>query len=219
MQAAAPKPPKRAVAGTTELSESAICLDQRQPMMGKRRRFMIHRNSQIRMALMVTAAAAVVVTLLNIALHVARSQATAVVISESPLLLPILAEQNRFEFILGLSASAVFLAGLFAVTVLETHKTAGAAYRITLEMERVRDGQYGSRLGLRKGDNLREIEAAFNEMSQALADRGAVDIQELEHIASVAARIENPLEAGDLARALRELADDRRKLLVSDSSD
>jgi len=219
MQAAAPNPPKRAIEATSELSESAVWLDHTQPMMGKRRRFMIHRNSQIRMALMVTAAAAVVVTLLNIALHVARSQATAVVLNDSPLLLPILAEQNRFEFILGLSASGIFLAGLFAVTVLETHKTAGAAFRIVLEMERVRDGQYGSRLELRKGDNLREIEATFNDMSQTLADRGAVDIQELEHLASVAARIENPLEAGDLARALRELADDRRKLLVSDSSD
>lgn len=221
MQASAPAPvpPPGLPPIARRNPEPDPCLRERESTLGKRRRFIVHRASQLRTALLVTATAALLLTLLNVTLHVARSQATRAVVADSPKLLPILVEQNRFELILGLAASLVFLAGLFTVAILETHRTAGSAFRISLEMARVRDGHYGSRLALRRGDNLKELGQAFNEMSRALVERGAVEAQELEHIASVAARIENPMEAGELAKALRDLADERRKLLVSDASE
>jgi signal transduction histidine kinase len=173
---------------------------------------LIHRASQLLAALIITGVALVLVVLLNLSLHSSRIQSTAAIATVSPELGSILQAQNRFELMLGIAASLVFLLGIFAVTILETHKTAGAAYHLCRELERIRDGLYGIRVKLRKGDNLREVESAFNEMSRTLAERAVVEVEELEHAASVADRVESPLEASDLAKALREMADERRRL-------
>jgi signal transduction histidine kinase len=162
--------------------------------------------------LIVSAVALLLVSLLNFGLHAARTQATEVISRDAPELVSMLEAQNRFELILGIAASLVFLAGIFVVTILETHKTAGAAFHIGREMERVRDGLYGIRVQLRRGDNLRDVETVFNDMSQVLAERATVDVQELEHAASIADRISTPLEAHELAETLRDMADERRRL-------
>jgi len=185
---------------------------RRQPILGQRKRFLVHRPTQLRAAMIVSGVALLLVSLLNFGLHAARSHATAAISKDAPELVSMLEAQNRFELILGIAASLVFLAGIFVVTILETHKTAGAAFHIGREMERVRDGLYGIRVQLRRGDNLRDIEAVFNDMSHVLAERATVDVQELEHAASVADRVSTPMEAHDLARTLREMADERRRL-------
>jgi hypothetical protein len=184
----------------------------RQPILGQRKRFLVDRPTQLRAALIVTAVALVLVSLLNFGLHAARTQSTETIARDAPELVPMLEAQNRFELILGIAASLVFLAGIFVVTILETHKTAGAAFHIGRELERVRDGLYGIRVQLRRGDRLRDVEAVFNDMSQALAERATVDVQELEHAASVADRISGPIEAQELAQTLRDMADERRRL-------
>lgn len=187
-------------------------LPRRQPILGQRKRFLVHRPTQLRAALIVSAVALLLVSLLNFGLHAARTQATAAISRDAPELVSMLEAQNRFELILGIAASLVFLAGIFVVTILETHKTAGAAFHIGREMERVRDGLYGIRVQLRRGDNLRDVETVFNDMSQVLAERATVDVQELEHAASVADRISTPLEAHELAETLRDMADEHRRL-------
>jgi hypothetical protein len=184
----------------------------RPSLFGQRRRFLIHRASQLRAALIITGVALILVVLLNLSLQSSRIQSTAAIAAVSPELGSILQAQNRFELGLGIAASLVFLVGIFAVTILETHKTAGAAYHLCRELERIRDGLYGIRVKLRRGDNLREVEAAFNEMSRTLAERAVLEVEELEHAASVADRVENLLEASDLAKTLREMADERRQL-------
>ena len=184
----------------------------RQPILGQRKRFLVHRPTQLRAALIVSGVALLLVALLNFGLHAARTQATAAISKDAPELVSMLEAQNHFELILGIGASLVFLAGIFVVTILETHKTAGAALHIGREMERVRDGLYGIRVQLRRGDNLHDIETVFNDMSQVLADRAVLDVQELEHAASVADRISTPMEAHDLAGTLRDMADERRRL-------
>jgi signal transduction histidine kinase len=165
----------------------------------------------MRAAIVVTAVALLLVVLLNLSLQASRTQATAAIVAASPDLGPILDAQNRFELLLGVTASLVFLGGIFVVTILETHKTAGAAYHLCRDLERIRDGSYGKQVRLRKGDNLRELELAFNDMSRALAERAVLEVEELEHAASVADRIESPLEASDLAKSLRDMADERRR--------
>jgi signal transduction histidine kinase len=165
----------------------------------------------MRAAIVVTGVALLLVVLLNLSLQASRTQATAAIVAESPNLAPILQAQNRFELLLGITASLVFLGGLFVVTILETHKTAGAAFHLCRDLERIRDGLYGMQVRLRKGDNLRELETAFNDMSRSLAERSILEVEELEHAASVADRIESPLEASDLAKTLRDMADEQRR--------
>jgi hypothetical protein len=64
---------------------------------------------------------------------------------------------------------------------------------------------------LRRGDNLKEIELAFNEMATALEERTLRDVAILEEAAGRAERIGSP-EATQLAVTLRQLAAEKRRL-------
>jgi hypothetical protein len=175
-------------------------------VLGARRHFLVDKRSQLRACFMATSVTLVLLVLLNLSLHSARSQGTAAVLAKSPELEALLAEHNRWEFQLGLAASFVFLAAVFGVTMLETHRTAGAALNLTRQLHRIGAGRLAVRRVLRKGANLRDVEQAFNGMAQALRDRTAEDTEALENLASTAAEIGTPLEARELADKLRGLA-------------
>ncbi len=88
------------------------------------------------------------------------------------------------------------------MTVLETHKTAGAAFNLSRQMERVRSGEYGTRVTLRRGDNLQSMGQAFNEMSVAIDERFWRDIEIFSNLAEQARRVTDPQDARQLAEAL-----------------
>jgi hypothetical protein len=183
-------------------------------ILGQRRHFLVHRRSQLRAALLATGLALAVVVPLNLVLHAARSQATAAAAGDIPELAAVLNRQARFELMLSLVASAVFLGGIFVVTVLETHRTAGAACRIRRELDRLCEGPYGASVGLRRGDNLQEVAETLNRLSRTLADRAERDVLELEHLSRLADRISAPPEARELAVALRGMAEVHRRLVT-----
>jgi methyl-accepting chemotaxis protein len=135
----------------------------------------------------------------------------AVILAESPELEPILRAQNRLELTLVAAASCIFLCGVFMVTLLETHKTAGAALHVVRKLERLGEGRYTTRVNLRKDDNLRRIETAFNAMADALGRRAQRDAEALEQLAAAAERLEHRPEATALAAELRRLAEDQRR--------
>ena len=91
--------------------------------------------------------------------------------------------------------------------MLETHKTAGAAYNLGQRLEEVGRGRYRTILRLRKGDNLVELETAFNEMSRRLTERTWDEVEKLNQFAAEAARLDRGEE---LAAALRRMVTDKR---------
>ncbi len=173
-------------------------------IMGKRRQFIVHRKSQLRASFMTSAVVLVLLVLLNLSLHSARARSAAAVLQDAPELADMVAAQNRFEFLLGVIASGVFLAGVFVVTVLETHKTAGAALNIARHLDQVKNGNYAVRLRLRKDDNLQIVQEAFNDMTCALQDRAWTEAEILEELSSEIAGVSTPVEAESIAGKLRE---------------
>jgi methyl-accepting chemotaxis protein len=172
----------------------------------QRRRFLVNRRQQLRASLLTTTTALALVALLDASIYSARTRSVDAMLARTPELAPWLRDQARLEFGLVLAASAVFVLAVFLVTILETHKTAGAAYNLIRQIERVRDGEYATRLVLRKDDNLRDVEAAFNEMTRALRARARTDADAVQHVAALVARIEGSPVARDAVEALEELA-------------
>jgi methyl-accepting chemotaxis protein len=80
--------------------------------------------------------------------------------------------------------SLVLLVGVFAVTIFETHRTAGAAIGITRRLRQVAEGNLDARLALRRGDSLRDLEEPFNDMVSALRDRAVSQADELDRLAA-----------------------------------
>jgi methyl-accepting chemotaxis protein len=180
----------------------------RRAVLGLRRQFLVEKRTQLRAAGMTAAVAFVLLILLNVTLYTARLHGTNALIKESPELASFLRSQNRLEFSLVVAASIVFLAGVFLVTILETHKTAGAAYKLGRGLKDIGRGRFGVKVRLRKDDNLRTLEAEFNEMSRALQDASRREIAELDELAELLEGAD--VERRDVSERVRRLADRRR---------
>jgi methyl-accepting chemotaxis protein len=180
-------------------------------LLGKRRDFLVSRRFQLRAGLLTVAAVLVLLVFLNLSLYWASTTSTERILEEAPELEEALRSRDKLQLSLVLLASVVFLAGVFVVSILETHRTAGAEISLVRGLEGVAEGRYATRASLRRGDNLGEIARAFNEMTQALEQRARHEAQALEDLASRVERLAGDPETRPLAEQLRELARRRRR--------
>ena len=183
-------------------------------IMGRRRQFLVERRSQLRAGVLACTVVLVLLVVINVALHSSRMQSTARILTDAPELQELFHTQNNLEFALVALASVVFLAGVFVVTVLETHKTAGAAFNVARHMSYIADGRYGVKLKLRKNDNLRELEGSFNTMSQIMLSRALEEAEALEQLADAVENVCSPIEAEAVASQIRSHADGYRQPLA-----
>ena len=193
--------------------ESEVLAAQGSPGKGKwrRKRLLVNRRYQLKIALLAVSLVLALVVLLNFSLFSSAMRETEVALSIAPQFENYLKAQDRAQFMLILLASLIFVIGVFLVSLLETHKTAGAAVNIGNRMQEIRTGNYRARVQLRKDDHLAELERAFNGMAESLGDQAWQEIVILEQLA---ARLE---EAGsqhvpeDIPATVRKLAATRRR--------
>jgi hypothetical protein len=178
--------------------------------LGQRRRFIVDRR-QLRTTILVTAGVAVVLAVLLMSLHFSRERTTEAIVTQLPSLAETLEAQNRIDFTFQLASAFVFLCMVAVVTLLETHKTAGAAFNLRRQMRKIRDGEYGTRVTLRRGDNLQSLGHAFNEMSIALDERLWQDIEVLDCLGHRLQQISDREDARQLAETLHGHVATRRR--------
>jgi methyl-accepting chemotaxis protein len=176
-----------------------------------RRQYVVNREKQLRSAFLVVVVVLLLLVPLNYSLHTVRQQETATITAANPELRPLMESRDRVELVVGLLASLVIMAGIFVLTIIETHRTSGAAFAIRRRIDLVREGRLDALLHLRGSDNLRELEAPFNAMVEALRSRASEESDALEEIADQVAGIIVPQEAHSLAARLRQLARKRRE--------
>jgi len=177
----------------------------RRPL-GQRRSFLVDRRYQVRAGLLAVGVVLILLLLVNLTLHSARVKSSEAAQASAPALAEWIQAQDRWERNLALVASLVFLVGVFSVSILETHKTAGAAHNLGLRLGEIAAGRYDARLCLRKGDNLIELEGGFNEMAAALTDRATRHADRLVELANDA----DAARQRELAGKLRDLASELR---------
>jgi hypothetical protein len=128
---------------------------------------------QMRAGVLVGAVALVLLVLLNasIILQDRAAEATAALVVR-----PLLAQQDGLSWALLFVGSAVFLGGVFLVGVLESHRTAGAAYAIRRAVDAIRDRRPETRVRLRRGDHLQDLAASVNQLAETIdAERSPQD--------------------------------------------
>jgi len=187
-------------------------IDRVAAQLSPRRQYLIDRRRQLRSALLIVVVVILLLLPRNYSLHTVRQQETTTIATSNPELGPIMQSRDRTELIVGVIASVVILAGVFILTIVETHRTAGAAFSVVRRLDEIREGQYGTRLTLRGGDNLREIEGPFNAMIEALRERTIQDAESLEELAAKANEVVVPQEAEVIAQRLRRLAKKKRAM-------
>lgn len=162
----------------------------------RRRRFLLDPAHQVRVGMAAVGITLVLLVLLDASLFVGGgkgpdSGTTA---------------RGGLETVLVAAGSLVFLAGVFVVSILETHRTAGAARSLRNTLDRFRDGDLRTRARLRRGDHLQEVAAAFNALAGALHEKHRTETERLEAITTLLAS--DPREA---EHRLRELVRERRR--------
>jgi len=75
---------------------------------------------------------------------------------------------------------------LAAYGIVLTHKVAGPLFKITLYMNKIRDGRLGKIYELRRGDQLVEFFETFKQMHEALSTRTVEELKVLERAAAEA---------------------------------
>jgi hypothetical protein len=100
------------------------------------------------------------------------------------------------------SVGLFFVAAVFAIEILETHKTAGVVYKVTRGLREIESGRWGARLTLRKHDNFKEMEEAFNASTRALRDECDQDLRGLQGIEGQVRLVAREFESGNREGAL-----------------
>ena len=136
----------------------------------RRRRYVVDARYQLRSGVLVAIVTISLLALLNLSL-IARDRRPAVGGATA-------AEASRSSdgvaWLLLVGGSAVFLVGVLAIGILETHRTAGAAYAIRRAIDQLRQGEPGARVRLRRGDHLQDLARAVNDLAEKLdAERAA----------------------------------------------
>lgn len=138
------------------------------PFGWRRRQFVVDARYQLRSGMLVGAVAIVLLVLLNASLILPQraasaTVATAVAPGRAPFGAP-----DRSSFALLLMGSAVFLGGVVVVGLLESHRTAGAAFAIRRVVDGIRDGQSQVRVQLRRGDHLQDLARSINQLAETI---------------------------------------------------
>ncbi|HKQ96996.1 MAG TPA: hypothetical protein VJV75_03895, partial [Candidatus Polarisedimenticolia bacterium] len=95
------------------------------------------------------------------------------------------------------AAGILFVAAVFIIEILETHKTAGVVLKVTRGLKDLEAGSWGARVTLRKNDNFRELEEGFNTLARSLRDRIEDDLGALQAIEGQVRLVSREIESGN----------------------
>lgn len=183
-------------------------------LLGVRRQFLVNKPRQLRTAMLIAMLVLILLVLVNVIFHALRTNETNTIVASAPSLKAVMQDYDRNEMLLVVLASVVVLAGVFVVTIIETHRTAGAAFNIARQLGRVADGNLDIHLQLRKGDNLRELEAPFNAMITTLRDQATEEASILGRLADTVDGFGNVEGAAGVSSELRKLAEKQHQRLA-----
>ncbi len=99
--------------------------------------------------------------------------------------------------------SLIILAMVVVRSIMFTHRTAGAVYKVSRSLEQVGEFNYDISLHLRSDDNIRALEDPFNTMVENLRQRALNDYQAMKKLADEIEEHGNPVDA----ELLRRIAD------------
>jgi nitrogen fixation/metabolism regulation signal transduction histidine kinase len=173
-----------------------------------RRQYVIDRRRQYRSAALTSGLSLTLLIIVNVAFSFLRDTQSVVLAAASPQLRPVLEAQDSRIGTMLIVVSIIFVAGVFAITIAETHRTAGAVYALQKALDRVRVGDFQTMLRLRPRDTLLDLRFPFNDMLNSLRNRSLAEANELDEFAAEISS--GGMEASELAARLVDLAKRKR---------
>ena len=169
----------------------------------RRRQYLVDRKRQLAATVRVAGLVFVFLIILNVVLAWQNYDATQAVMAS----IPAFGEQMRADDMRNMAITAgislIILAMVVVRSIMFTHRTAGAVYKVSLCLEQVSEFNFDIALHLRSEDNLRALEDPFNKMVGNLRQRALDDYQAMTKLADEIEEHGNPVDA----EILRRIAD------------
>jgi methyl-accepting chemotaxis protein len=169
----------------------------------KRRHYLVDRRRQLTATIRVVGMVFILLFILNAVIAWQSYTTTHQVMAKDPEVGErMLANDLRNMAIMG-GISLIILAMVAVRSIMLTHRTAGAAYKIAQSMEKIASGDFDVTLRLRRDDNLLGLEDPFNSMAKALLRYADEDYRSLTKIATEIEEHGNPVDAEMVRRVAK----------------
>ena len=170
--------------------------------LGRRRNYMVDPSYQVRSAIIAVLGMAFLIVFASAQFHLVSLENARNFAKSAPLLAGAAGKGELRSVLYLVGVGLFFVAVVFAIEILETHKTAGVVYKVTRGLREVEGGRWGTRLALRKNDNFKEMEEAFNASTRALRDELDQDLRGLQGIEGQVRLTAREFESGNREGAL-----------------
>ncbi len=149
----------------------------------RRRKFIVDRRFQLQTSAKTVFYVLIPIVVFNLLVYFHSISSVMVLKTVAPHVASQFERQHDYAIMASLIVSCLVLIGVAYVRVLESHKTAGPAFRLSRALERLRDGRYDDIVRLRKADNLKALQDRVNEVRQSMHDRERQELDVLEKLA------------------------------------
>lgn len=174
----------------------------------RRRHYLIDRRRQLAATVRVAGLVLVLLVILNIVLAWQSYDATQKIMVASPEFGEEMRADDMRNIAITAGISLIILAMVVLRSIMYTHRTAGAVYKVSLCLEQVGEFNYDVFLRLRNNDSLRVLEDPFNKMVENLRERALDDYQAMKKLADEIEEHGNPVDA----ELLRRIADSNTRV-------
>jgi len=169
----------------------------------RRRQYLVDRQRQLAATVRVAGLVLVLLVVLNAVLAWQNYESTQAVMVSNPEFGERMRAADLRNVAITAGISLIILAMVVVRSIMFTHRTAGAVYKVSKSLEQVGEFNYDISLRLRRDDNLRALEDPFNKMTDNLRLRALDDQQAMKKLADEIEEHGNPVDA----ELLRRIAD------------
>ena len=169
----------------------------------RRRQYLVDRRRQLAATMRIAGLVLVLLIILNAVLAWQNYNTTQSVMISNPEVGERMHAVDMRNMAITAGISLIILAMVVMRSIMLTHRTAGAVYKISQCLEQVGDFNFDVSLRLRNDDNIRALEDPFNKMAGNLRRRALDDYQSMKKLADEIEEHGNPVDA----EMLRRIAD------------
>jgi nitrogen fixation/metabolism regulation signal transduction histidine kinase len=173
----------------------------------RRRQYLVDPHRQLAATIRISGLVLVLLVTINAMIARQAHTATNQVMARNPDLGEIMrATDLRNQAILA-GISLIIFAMVVIRSIMYTHRTAGAVFKVALSMDQIAAGDYEVNLRLRDDDSLRTLEEPFNKMAKALLRQADEDHRSMTKLADEIEEHGSPVDA----EMLRRIAESRAR--------
>ncbi|MBD3856675.1 MAG: hypothetical protein IFK92_09175 [Acidobacteria bacterium] len=169
----------------------------------RRRQYLVDRRRQLAATVRVAGLVLVLLVILNVVLAWQSYDATRKMMVASPEFGEMMRADEMRKMAITAGISLIILAMVVVRSIMFTHRTAGAVFKVSQCLQQVGEFNFDVFLRLRLHDNLRELEDPFNKMVENLRQQALDNHQAMKKLADEIEEHGNPVDA----EILRRIAD------------